>query len=177
MTKASGTIEAVGATFAPHQIVFWPGVLLVPECCEPPIPPSQKPAGGFDPACGSWLVVDRGNEVITWFGELIPFSSFAEHQLDYFLALARRAGEPLNCAEISSLANRSASDPASLGPILSRIRSLLRPAAMNCSAKLVGVSKREIRDALIVCSPGNLHKGRPTCYRLAIDPSRVRFVD
>ena len=31
-----------------------------------------------------WLVVSPRDEVITWFGERIPYSSFPEHQLDYF---------------------------------------------------------------------------------------------
>jgi hypothetical protein len=96
--------------------------------------------------------------------------------LDYFLALAGNAGKFLTCKEISEIAERAAS-VASLGQILCRIRKVLRPAVEKYSGKLLGVSKREIELAFIVCSPGNLHKGKPTRYKLAIDPGRVHIVD
>ncbi len=121
-----------------------------------------------------WLVVSRRDESITLFGERIELQG---HQFHYVSALAKIAGKLGTCKEIANLADRSASDPVSLGPILCRIRCQLRPAVEKHSAELIGVSKREIELALIVCSQGSVYKDRPTRYKLVIDPARVRFLD
>ena len=166
-----------------------PAEPAMPPSTNPSTPPSASPSTPpkpttpitqpkpFNPSSDPWLVVAPRNELITWLGEPIPFSSFKEHQLDYFLALAHHAGEPLTCDDIAKFAKGAASDPASLGPILCRIRRLLRPAVQEHSAELIGASPEAIKWEFIVCSPGREYKKRPRRYTLAIDLSRVRFED
>jgi len=148
-------------------------------------------------AAEPWLVVDRSNEEIVWFGKHVPFGEFTPQGRTYLFVLAGDAMKTLTVSEILRRAgSRQTSEklrPGSpeflqtskgLSEALSRVRKPLKDIARDYAISVGMPLDSGIKKAFILSKEGQperdpesgeLHDAE-SGYQLAIDPSRIRFV-